>query len=293
MGKIVKKSLTETYLRLEATASSAGDDNACAVIALAALTGRPFEEVSKLLGEQGREKGKGTFNAQIRGALLELGLTWTELDYAGRRAIIDTYPGGHKNAKSITPHQATRFFKAWDALGLKNGLLFTKGHVMALKDGVVHDHQHQSMKRLVGFWLVDLPKATEEAPKEEAPVTDHYGDPQTDNLVINPAEGVEMTTEVVTEEPVTIEVAPVPFEATQSVPEAGEEEAPEPEAPAIEEEAPASPPCGEEMEAALTTLRAMKRDGLRAECKERGVKNYATMDKEGMIEAIMKAHFKY
>lgn len=254
MAKISFKPTTETYQKL--FAASKGDDNNCSVIALAALTGRDVAEVAAILEAHGRAKNEAASYDIIEKALADLGLTPRKLEYADRRAIIDQYPGAGPGLKSITPHHAVRYAKRWAELGLRDGLIFTRGHVMALRDGVVHDHQHQSMKRVVAFWLVSLPAPVE----AEAPA-------------IDPAEGMEMGVETVTAEPVVIETIPAPLDdAATDLP---------------------SPPCGEAVEAAEARLDGMKRDELRAECKAVGVKNYANMNRADMINAILRAQFNF
>lgn len=276
MAKIEFKKPTDVCAQMFAAAKD--DRNCCSVIAIAALAGISYDEAAEVLQRCGREKGKSTSYAVMQQAMQELGLGYRSLEYPERRALIDTYPGAHKGLKSITPHHAVRFKKAWEEAGIKNGLIFTQGHVMALRDGVVHDHQHQSMKRVVGLWLVDLPEAEKsEAPASEEPMPTVKPDWELQHPAIDdPAE--EAPAEEAPAEP-------------NSAP--ADEGFPAQEAAPSQEDVVAYAAQQEAIDAEEARLDSLNRDGLRAECKQFGVKGYGTMNRAEMINAILRVRFPF
>ena len=270
MAKVEFKKPTDTYSQLFAAAKD--DRNCCSVIAIAALAGISYDEAAEVLQRCGREKGKATSYAVMQQAMQELGLGYRSLEYPERRALIDSYPGAHKGLKSITPHHAVRFKKAWEAAGIKNGLIFTQGHVMALRDGVVHDHQHQSMKRVVALWLVDLPEAEKsEAPASEEPMPTVKPDWELQHPAID--DGLQ----------------PNPAEALAPA----DEGFPAQEAAPSQEDVVAYATQQEAIDAEEARLDSLNRDGLRAECKQFGVKGYGTMNRAEMINAILRVRFPF
>lgn len=187
MGKIAKTDLSPLYSSASQQVKDSGDRAACSVIAVSILCGVSVEEATKALEVAGRKKGEGAWDETIEAALSQFGVEVEKFDYAKRQEVIAAYPGAGPGLKNMTAHHPVRYAAKWKELGLTDGLMFTRGHVIALKDGVAHCFQAQTMKRLVGLWIVrsapesageapespaaiEAPAAIEEAPEAPAPV---------------------------------------------------------------------------------------------------------------------------
>lgn len=144
------RKLTDTYKQLEGLSSSVGENNDCAVKALALVTGVDYLTAHSKLSDLGRKKGAPTKNAHLRQAVKDLGFT---LKPVHRHQIISQYPGNHKNKKNITTHHPARFPAPWRG---KTFMAFTKGHVLAIVDGKVHDWT--SLKSLYIISLYEVTK---------------------------------------------------------------------------------------------------------------------------------------
>ena len=126
---------SEVYAAHLAQGRDIGERNDCAVRAVAAVTGRPYDEVHALFKAEGRRDARAT----------PVSITWAVLKQLGfvahqraAREFIAQYPGSHATAlRSVTTHHADRFPAVWrDG---KSYLLFTPGHVLAVVNGVNHD----------------------------------------------------------------------------------------------------------------------------------------------------------
>lgn len=106
--------------------------NDCTVMAMSVVTGISYsvmeKKMSKMRLRTGRVHGHSYLNL-----LSELGFNTIIYD---PQIIIDRFPGKHKNKKWLTSHSPDRFPKAWPP-GVF--LMNTRGHVLAIVDGVVHD----------------------------------------------------------------------------------------------------------------------------------------------------------
>lgn len=176
MGKIAQTELSPLFSAASQQVKDSGDRNSCSVIAVSILCGVSIEEATKALEAAGRKKGEGAWDETIEAALNSFGVTVEKFNYQKRQEVIAAYPGAGPGLKNMTAHHPVRYAAKWKELGLTDGLMFTRGHVIALKDGVAHCFQAQTMKRLVGLWIVrSAPESAQEAPEApeaiEAPAT--------------------------------------------------------------------------------------------------------------------------
>ncbi len=126
---------SEVYATHLAQGRGLNEANDCAVRAVAAATGRPYDEVHALFKTAGRGDARRTPTSITWDVLKQLGFR-TEQRFS--QHFIAQYPGSHARVlKSVTTHHPDRFPGAW-----KNGktyLMFTPGHILAVVDGVNHD----------------------------------------------------------------------------------------------------------------------------------------------------------
>jgi hypothetical protein len=126
---------SEVYSAHLAQGRDMGERNDCAVRAVAAATGRAYDEVHAMFKAEGRRDAKRTLTSITWKVLTQLGFR-VESRYA--IDFIAKYPGNHRYAlKSVTTHHPDRFKNVW-ADG-KTYLMFTPGHVLAIVNGVNHD----------------------------------------------------------------------------------------------------------------------------------------------------------
>jgi hypothetical protein len=128
---------SEAFNSLMVEAYAFGETNDCTVKALVVLTGKSYAEVHAALKAEGRKNRQGASYYQMQMACRRLGFNMVKRDWRWDHDIIATYPGAHKNLKSVTTHHPVRFAKQW--AGQPNMLLGTHGHVAAFKDGRIHD----------------------------------------------------------------------------------------------------------------------------------------------------------
>ena len=126
---------SEVYHQHYAQGRALGENNDCAVRAVAAATGRAYDEVHALFKAAGRRDAARTATSITRHVLKLLGY---EMRAVWIQDIISQYPGNHARVlKSVTTHHPDRFNKVW-ANG-KTYLMFTPGHILAVVNGVNHD----------------------------------------------------------------------------------------------------------------------------------------------------------
>lgn len=143
-------SRSATFIALQKESYAAGDSRDCTVKALAIACGVPYALAHDVMQAAGRRFGHG---ADLTIAEFErLGKTLVPVN---PRDIIATYPKPHQVLKSVTSYHPHRFRRSW-----KNGktyVAFTRGHVLAIVDGVTHDWSHASALRVSRlFEVVDL-----------------------------------------------------------------------------------------------------------------------------------------
>lgn len=159
MAKIKPIAKSDLYRDLN---SKSFDRNDCAVIAIAAATGLSYEAAHSLAKAAGRKNGRGIRQAQTMAALAAAGKTTVELEPLD---FIKKYPRPHQILKSVTTHHPDRFPDVW-----KDGntyLLFTRGHVLAVVNGVNCDWTRGRAKRIRWIYRVlDAPAKKDVAPSE-------------------------------------------------------------------------------------------------------------------------------
>lgn len=126
---------SEVYAQHVAQGRTMSEHNDCAVRAVAAATGRGYDEVHALFKAEGRGDARRTPTSITWEVLKQLGF---RTERRADRDFIAQYPGSHATAlKSVTTHHPDRFPAVW-----KNGktyLMFTPGHILAIVNGVNHD----------------------------------------------------------------------------------------------------------------------------------------------------------
>lgn len=149
MASIKQSKKAATYTALRSATAEHNESNDCAVIAIAATTGSTYAEAHKALRLAGRTARKGVLRSQIFEALSLLGYA-----AVSKRSceFIMRYPSSHQILKNVTTHHPERFNKVW-ADG-SNYLLFTKGHVAGVVNGVNADWTKGRANRVIGIFEV-------------------------------------------------------------------------------------------------------------------------------------------
>lgn len=136
----------------EAGLARMGRTKDCTVVALTIVTGLPYAECHAALKAAGRIDGRGCYmDVQLK-ALRTLGFVarrWSSREVC---ELILSYP--KKGIAGLTTHQPRRFPKAWAPHAAKSLLLYTRGHVSAMKDGVVQDWAINKAKQVYEVWEV-------------------------------------------------------------------------------------------------------------------------------------------
>lgn len=149
MAKIIKQERTELYGLMQQSANALNENADCAVKAVAAACGIAYSEAHEALKAAGRKDRCGTPTAMILDTVVKLGFHWRRVDSFD---FINRYPGGIKNFKHVTTHHPARFPKVW-----KDGatyLMFTRGHVLTIIDGQVHDWTINNAKRATKIYRI-------------------------------------------------------------------------------------------------------------------------------------------
>lgn len=143
---------TETFDKMMDESIKLNENNDCAVRAVAIACNRTYTEAHVMLKSLGRKSRSGTYRAQTKAAIAAFGCRITERLPA---EFLVRYPGRHGLVlHNVTTHHPQRFPSAW-ADG-KTYLLFTRGHVLAVVNGVNHDWTKGSAKRVTDIWEVTL-----------------------------------------------------------------------------------------------------------------------------------------
>lgn len=139
---------SEVYHQHSAHRRALNEHNDCAVRAVAAATGRAYDEVHALFRAAGRRDAAGTPINITRHVLKLLGY---EMRYVYTQDIISQYPSNHARVlKSVTTHHPDRFNKVW-ANG-KTYFMFTPGHILAVVNGVNHDWTRGHALRAISLY---------------------------------------------------------------------------------------------------------------------------------------------
>lgn len=129
-----------------------GETNDCSVKAVAIACNVEYSVAHAALKAAGRKDRKGSYPNEIHAAIVSLGYKVVSVR---SQDIISQYPGTHKNLQSVTTHHPERFAKVWEQMG--TCLIYTVGHISALKDGKLHDWAVGRAKRAT--WICKVTKA--------------------------------------------------------------------------------------------------------------------------------------
>lgn len=152
MPRAKTEGTTRLYDQLNLMSWRLGERNDCAVRAISIACKVPYTKVHEMLAARGRKTGKGTFRYDTMAVINQLGY---HAKYIYADDMLATYPNGGKGYKNITSHHPERLPGVW-----KNGktyLFFTKGHALAVVDGLNHDWSKGKSLRVTS--IVEIVKA--------------------------------------------------------------------------------------------------------------------------------------
>lgn len=120
------------YRELSQNSRQMGETNDCGVLALAVITGAPYEHCHSILKSFGRKNRKGTFHSQM----------WRAFDVLGFevKKISCPFPGMRSFERNMPKEGAF--------------LIHSTRHYAGVKDGQVHDWSQGSCKRIVGVYQI-------------------------------------------------------------------------------------------------------------------------------------------
>jgi hypothetical protein len=131
-------------------ASYVGENNDCAVVAVALLCRAPHDEVTELSCKLGRTKGKGTSWSIIRKMFAYYGYEFNRMN---KDHFISQYPKPHCDVlKNITTHHPRRFPGVFN--DGNEYLLDCRLHVAALQGGEVKDWSINNSLRVSTVYIV-------------------------------------------------------------------------------------------------------------------------------------------
>ncbi len=139
------------------------ETNDCAVTAISIALSVPYSVTHQTLQSVGRKFRCGTYRYQSMDAIVKLGYrieTWKSKEI--KEEIICHYPEPHTLALRVTTYHPVRFGSTigWekvkelskdDNIGI---MIFMKGHVAAMKNGVIHDWSQKSSKWVHEIWIL-------------------------------------------------------------------------------------------------------------------------------------------
>lgn len=135
---------TKKYKTLDAISNSMGEYNDCSVKAVAMFCNVRYTEAHRALSILGRKKGRGTTPDRIKTAVNSImGKTheWMyPLDAHQKRA-------GWDNKLGCDAKTPTTFVRKSPVKG--GQLVVVNGHIIYMKDGVIHDHDSCNKRRVL------------------------------------------------------------------------------------------------------------------------------------------------
>ena len=152
MARVSKVAVDAKFHEIKSALKQDGDNNYCAILAIAALTGVDPKTVREAVEAAGRKRGKGTYQHQMISACEALGFKMNFISHKTRSEIIAQYPGTHKNLKSITTNHPRRFSKVWQSQ--PNMLMITTNHAAAYVDGTVIDWSVNNSLRITELYTI-------------------------------------------------------------------------------------------------------------------------------------------
>lgn len=153
MARIKNTTTPMDFRSLKHEGALTGDTNDCAVIAVAVACGVPYKEAQAALTLLGRRMRGGTQRNHTRRAIEQFGFRIVEWTSAQKIRMIHSYPSPHNRLHGITSHHPRRFPAQWATVH-NNMLLFSRRHVLALKNGAVQDWSINNALRIGEVWEV-------------------------------------------------------------------------------------------------------------------------------------------
>jgi len=144
-----KRIITELYSSTSNVGRNVGETNDCTVVSTSIVTGVDYLTAHAALEQAGRKCKSGAHIYQQLKALQQLGFV---AENQSARNFIAQFPGNHKSLRNLTTHHPARFAKHWPKGSF---LLFTRHHVAACVDGVVHDWTNGRSKRITSIYKID------------------------------------------------------------------------------------------------------------------------------------------
>lgn len=154
MGRPARQMYADEYkaLRNDEYRVALNETNDCTVVALAAATGRSYKLAYDAMAMEGRLHGKGSHSAAMIQAAANLGFDCKRVCI---NEIIDRYPLPHRNVlTNVTSHHPDRFADCWPK---GTFLMFSRSHVLCVKDGVNLDWSRGRALRIISMFEV-VPK---------------------------------------------------------------------------------------------------------------------------------------
>lgn len=154
MPRIASMSYSSTFNALHTEAKAIGENNDCAVKAVAMACNVPYATAHATLAQLGRKRGKGTYRTQSHKAIEQLGYKVRIWSQQEQRDLIMSYPKAHQILRHITTHHPRRFKKVWAGMANRTFLLFCSRHVAVVKGGELHDWTVNKAMRVLDIWEI-------------------------------------------------------------------------------------------------------------------------------------------
>lgn len=155
MPCISRKPIPAEFVALEKVSKAVHqENNDCSVKAIAIACGVSYSEAHSACRAAGRTNRNGTPISVSARAIESLGFTIRTVTSLEQRAIVNRYPGVHRNLQSITTHHPNRFPQAW-ADAHPNMIWVTANHMLAVKDGQVIDWSNSKAMRVLLIWEIN------------------------------------------------------------------------------------------------------------------------------------------
>lgn len=146
------------FAKLMESSDEKSERNDCAVMCLALLTGVEYEEAHEVFAKLGRKHRGCSHMFEVIDAFKSLGFE-LQLDLGGagqkdliREAVERLASEKNYNVKNLTTKQMVMFPDLFEHWG--DCAILTSGHILAFRDGVVHDWTFSKACRVKGVYRV-------------------------------------------------------------------------------------------------------------------------------------------
>lgn len=153
MPAIAKTAYSPEFVKLQTSATERNEHRDCTVKAVALVCGVSYEIAHAALAAQGRQNRHGCYRPQQQRAIEALGFKVRKWSFQEYYDMLRSYPTEYVYTH-ITTHHMRRWRKNWEGCH-PNMLLFTRGHVAALKNGEVIDWSINKSLRVQEIWEVE------------------------------------------------------------------------------------------------------------------------------------------